>query len=127
MRARPPRGVVGAGFGGLAVAREFEKHDGDLIVVDPNNDRCTRATIGRNADVAQFGTNVVVRGRSAWSAWLMLHLVQRSSFRNRVNVLANWAWNDCTYDRSARSILGREVGADAPRDGDRVEAPRQLS
>lgn len=90
-------------------------------------DRGTMATIGRNAAVAQFGANVIVRGRIAWWAWLVLHLVQLIGFRNRVNVLVNWAWNYCTYDRSARLILGREVRADAPRDSDRVEAPRQLS
>jgi NADH dehydrogenase len=28
-------------------------------------------------------------------------------FRNRANVLLNWAWNYLTYDRGSRMIVGR--------------------
>jgi NADH dehydrogenase len=29
-------------------------------------------------------------------------------FRNRANVLVNWAWNYLTYDRGSRLIVGSE-------------------
>jgi NADH dehydrogenase len=44
--------------------------------------------------------------------WLVLHLVMLIGFRNRLNVLVNWAWNYFTYDRSARLILGATQGAE---------------
>ena len=37
-------------------------------------------------------------------AWLVLHLVMLIGFRNRANVLVNWAWNYLTYDRASRII-----------------------
>jgi len=38
-------------------------------------------------------------------AWLTLHLVMLIGFRNRANVLVNWAWNYLTYDRGSRVIV----------------------
>ena len=37
-------------------------------------------------------------------SWLGLHLVELMGFRNRLNVLVNWAWNYVTYDRGARLL-----------------------
>ena len=37
-------------------------------------------------------------------AWLGLHLLYLIGFRNRANVLVNWAWNYLTYDRGARLL-----------------------
>jgi NADH dehydrogenase len=36
---------------------------------------------------------------------LLLHLVMLVGFRNRLNVLVNWAWSYLTYDRASRLIL----------------------
>ncbi len=71
-------------------------------------DKGIMATIGRNAAVAELGGGIRTRGFSAWLMWLFLHLVMLVGFRNRVNVLVNWAWNYFTYDRSARLILDDE-------------------
>jgi NADH dehydrogenase len=68
-------------------------------------DRGTMATIGRHAAVAEFPSGFRARGFLAWLMWLGLHLVQLIGFRNRLNVLVNWAWNYVTWDRSARLIL----------------------
>ena len=62
------------------------------------------ATIGRNSGVVQLPSGVKATGFVAWMMWLGLHLVQLIGFRNRLNVLVNWAWNYFTYDRSARLI-----------------------
>ena len=68
-------------------------------------DRGTMATIGRNAAVAELNFGIRSTGFIAWVMWLVLHLMQLVGFRNRLNVLMNWAWNYFTYDRSARLIM----------------------
>ncbi len=61
------------------------------------------ATIGRSAAVAEFG-KVHFSGFAAWMLWLVVHLMNLVSFRNRLLVLVQWGWNYFTYDRSARLI-----------------------
>jgi NADH dehydrogenase len=61
------------------------------------------ATIGRSAAVADFG-RLHFSGFLAWIMWLVVHLMNLVSFRNRLLVLVQWAWNYLTYDRSARLI-----------------------
>jgi NADH dehydrogenase len=68
-------------------------------------DRGTMATIGRNRAVAELPLHVRIRGFPAWVAWLFLHLLYLAGFRNRANVLVNWAWNYLTWDRGARLIV----------------------
>ncbi len=67
--------------------------------------RGAMATIGRHAAVAELKGGLRLTGPLAWFAWLALHLVQLIGFRNRLQVLINWAWNYFTYDRSARLIF----------------------
>jgi NADH dehydrogenase len=62
------------------------------------------ATIGRNAAVTQLPNGITLTGPIGWLAWLALHLLYLIGFRNRANVLVNWAWNYLTYDRGARLI-----------------------
>jgi len=60
--------------------------------------------IGRNAGVAHvFGRRV--RGFVAWAAWLIVHLIRLIGFRNRLFVLANWAWNYFLFERAVRLIV----------------------
>ncbi|WP_456424884.1 NAD(P)/FAD-dependent oxidoreductase [Rhodocaloribacter sp.] len=68
-------------------------------------DKGIMATIGRHAAVAELGRGLRTQGFLAWVMWLFLHLVMLIGFRNRLNVLVNWAWNYFTYDRGARLIL----------------------
>ncbi len=63
------------------------------------------ATIGRSAAVSELSVGMRNTGFLAWIMWLALHLVMLIGFRNRLNVLLNWAWNYFTYDRSARLIM----------------------
>ena len=63
------------------------------------------ATIGRNAAIAELPGRIRSKGYIAWLMWLFLHLIELVGFRNRMNVLINWAWNYFTYDRSARLII----------------------
>lgn len=68
-------------------------------------DKGSMATIGRHAAVAQLPGGIRLRGTVGWLSWLALHLVMLVGFRNRVNVLVNWAWSYLTYDRASRLIL----------------------
>ena len=68
------------------------------------------ATIGRNSAVAQLGP-VKLSGFLGWGMWLTVHLLNVISFRSRLIVLVNWAWDYLFYDRPVRII----VRADQPR------------
>jgi NADH dehydrogenase len=69
------------------------------------------ATIGRSAAVADFG-KLRFSGRLAWFLWLVIHLINLVSFRNRLLVIVQWGWNYFTYDRAARLITGPTADAD---------------
>jgi len=61
------------------------------------------ATIGRNSGVAQLGP-VHLSGFLGWGMWLVVHLVNVVSFRSRILVLINWAWDYLLYDRPVRLV-----------------------
>ncbi len=62
------------------------------------------ATIGRNAGVAQLRGHQF-SGFLGWFIWLVVHLVNIVSFRARLLVLVNWAWEYFLYDRPVRLIV----------------------
>ena len=62
------------------------------------------ATIGRNSAVAELGA-VRLSGFPGWLMWLGVHLVNVISFRSRIVVLVNWAWDYLFYDRPIRLIV----------------------
>jgi NADH dehydrogenase len=62
------------------------------------------ATIGRNSAVAQLGI-VHLSGFLGWLMWLTVHLINVVSFRSRVVVLVNWAWEYLMVDRPVRLIV----------------------
>jgi len=70
------------------------------------------ATIGRNSAVAELG-GVRLSGFLGWLMWLAVHLVNVISFRSRLIVLVNWAWDYLFYDRPIRLILRAKVGVQA--------------
>ena len=67
------------------------------------------ATIGRNAAVVELPNGFRISGFAGWVAWLALHLVMLIGFRNRANVLVNWAWNWLTWDRGSRIVVDRHA------------------
>ncbi len=62
------------------------------------------ATIGRNAAVAQV-RGLRFSGFLGWIIWLFVHLINIVSFRSRLVVLFNWAWEYVLYDRPVRLIV----------------------
>jgi NADH dehydrogenase len=73
-------------------------------------DKGTMATIGRHDAIAQLPGGLRLTGPIGWLAWLGLHILYLMGFRNRANVLVNWAWNYFTYDRGSRIIGEHEEG-----------------
>jgi NADH:ubiquinone reductase (H+-translocating) len=68
-------------------------------------DKGVLATIGRGAAVAEVG-GVRLSGLGAWLAWLTIHIFYLIGFRNRILVLAEWAWTYLRNERGARLIIG---------------------
>jgi len=68
-------------------------------------DKGSLATIGRARAVADFGW-LRFSGFPAWISWLAVHVFYLIGFRNRLFVLASWAWSYLTFKRGARIITG---------------------
>jgi NADH dehydrogenase len=71
-------------------------------------DHGSMATIGRHDAVAELPGGIRLSGGIGWLSWLGLHLIYLIGFRNKANVLVNWAWNYLTYDRGSRLLFERE-------------------
>ncbi|MFM9134964.1 MAG: NAD(P)/FAD-dependent oxidoreductase [bacterium] len=56
-------------------------------------DKGQMATIGRRRAVAETPQGIRLHGTPAWLAWLALHVAYLAGGRNRVSVIADWAWN----------------------------------
>jgi NADH dehydrogenase len=89
--------IARRGRGDLTAPAAFRYHD-----------KGSMATIGRHDAVAEFPNGWRLTGPIGWLAWLGLHILYLMGFRNRANVLVNWAWNYLTFDRGARLLMARE-------------------
>lgn len=85
-------------------------------------DRGTMAVIGRGRAVAEIGWTRFT-GAIAWWVWALVHILFLIGFRNRVAVLAEWAWGYVTWRREARLITGPEVRQEFRTDPDDAPAP----
>ncbi|CAN5845892.1 NAD(P)/FAD-dependent oxidoreductase [soil metagenome] len=77
------------------------------------NDKGNMATIGRYRAVAEFA-GMKISGLLAWLAWLFIHILYLSGFRNRLVVFVQWAWSFFTWQRGARLITGHVGSVLAP-------------
>jgi len=77
--------------------------DGEPLEQFHYRDRGSMATIGKNSAVAEVW-KLRLTGRLGWMAWLAVHLYYLVGFRNRLAVLAGWAWNYVRSDRPVRII-----------------------
>jgi NADH dehydrogenase len=66
------------------------------------------ATVGRGFAVADFG-KFQISGFIAWVLWLVVHIYYLIGFRNRLLVLAQWAWAYLTFQRGARLITDMKL------------------
>jgi NADH dehydrogenase len=67
------------------------------------HDKGVMATIGKHKAVAKT-RRLTLTGYVAWVAWLLVHVLFLVGFRNRVSVLAQWAWSYVFSKRGARLI-----------------------
>lgn len=85
-------------------------------------DKGTMATIGRSSAVASFW-GLQLTGFPAWMAWLVVHLLFLTGFRNRVAVLLQWMYAYFAFKRGARIITGLGLAANSPGPRDPAGAP----
>ena len=78
---------------GTGGARAFQYKDPGIM-----------ATIGRNSAVAQI-RGFHFSGFIGWFIWLTVHLINVISFRSKVIVFVNWAWEYLFLDRPIRLIV----------------------
>ena len=108
-RAALPQVAQPAIQGGKHVGRQIARRlEGLPTEAFHYSDKGTMATIGRHDAVAEFPNGWRLRGFVGWLAWLGLHLLYLIGFRNRANVLVNWAWNYITFDRGSRLLVDRD-------------------
>ena len=74
-------------------------------------DKGDMATIGRMAAVAkvEWPFKAHMSGFPAWVTWLTVHIFFLIGFRNRLSVMAAWAWTYFTFTRGARLIYGDQT------------------
>jgi NADH dehydrogenase len=92
--------------------------DGETTPAFAYHDKGSLATIGRAAAVGEVG-RIRLSGFVAWMAWLLIHIFYLIGFRNRLWVLAGWAWSYVTFRRGARLITGNPPLEKLPRVGER--------
>ena len=96
--------------GGRHVARQIvEQLHGRPTQPFRYHDKGQMATIGRHDAVTELANGWRFSGPIGWVAWLGLHLLYLMGFRNRVQVVVDWAWNYVTYDRSSRILREAEL------------------
>ena len=66
-------------------------------------DKGQLATIGKYWAVMESG-RLKMTGRLAWLAWLFVHVFYLIGFKNRIAVMAQWAWSYLFSKRGARLI-----------------------
>lgn len=71
------------------------------------NDKGQMATIGKRKAIVQAGF-LKMGGYFAWLAWFFIHVFYLVGFRNRISVMAQWAWSYLFSKRGARLITEKE-------------------
>ena len=91
-------------------------------MIPPEILRIPSAAAGRSRAVAQSG-KLRLSGYIAWLAWLFIHVLYLVTFRNRVAVVANWAWSYLTFKRGARIVTSREHALPLSKPNDAAISP----
>jgi NADH dehydrogenase len=95
----------GGAHAALNIARAVR---GEPPVAFRYRDYGNMATIGRGAAVADI-RGIRATGFVAWLMWLLIHIFWLIGFRNRLAVLAEWAWAYVTFQRRVRLITGERL------------------
>ena len=73
-------------------------------------DKGSMATISRFRAVASIG-RLHLRGFPAWVAWLVVHLIYLTAFKNRITALMHWSVSFVGRGRSERTATWQQVSA----------------
>lgn len=76
-------------------------------------DKGSMATIGRYKAVVDAG-KLQFSGLFAWMAWMFVHLMALVGYRNRLQVLFNWAWKYLSWKNTIRLIIRPYVRRSTP-------------
>jgi NADH dehydrogenase len=71
-------------------------------------DKGTMAIISKYNAVADLPKGSL-KGFTAWFLWLFIHLLPIAGFRNKVDLLFNWAWSFVTNNPTLRVIIQKDV------------------
>ena len=117
-RGRPVPGIAPAAkqMGRCAARNILARIHGRATAAFRYVDYGSLATIGRHAGIAVIGP-LKLWGLPAWLFWLFVHIYFLIGFRNRLMVLADWAWSYMTFARTARVVLVGESEPNAPHRG----------
>ena len=99
-----PAAIQEGKFAGKTIVRELRRQPRKKFRYRNKGDL---ATIGRSRAIADLGW-IRFSGRLAWFFWLFVHIMYLVGFRNRANVLLEWAYDYFTYQHGARLITESE-------------------
>ena len=95
-------------MGRAAAANILRRLRGEATLPFRYSDYGNLATVGRQAAVVDLtvpGLGALrFSGRLAWLFWLFAHLYFLIGFRNRLIVMADWAWSYFSFERNARVV-----------------------
>ncbi len=88
----------------LLVENLMREQDGKTLKPFTYMDKGSMATIGRYKAVVDAG-KLHFGGLFAWLAWMFVHLMALVGYRNRLQVLFNWAWKYMSWKNTIRLII----------------------
>lgn len=88
----------------LLVQNLLREHDGKVLKPFIYRDKGSMATIGRYKAVVDVG-KLHFGGLVAWLGWMFVHLMSLVGYRNRLQVLFNWAWKYMSWKNTIRLII----------------------
>jgi NADH dehydrogenase len=98
-------------------AKQMGRHAAMNVLLSLKNEKTTAfryrdygqlATIGRAAAVVDMG-KLKLSGFPAWIVWLVAHIYFLINFRNRLEVMLDWAGSYWTYNRYARIVTRKTI------------------
>jgi NADH dehydrogenase len=104
-----PVAIQGAKHAAKQIKRQVKGSD-DVSQPFRYRDKGSMATISRFRAVASIG-KLHLRGFLAWVAWLAVHLVYLTAFKNRLTALLHWAVSFVGRGRAERTATWQQVVA----------------
>ena len=95
--------VQGGQYAAKAISRKVKSQP--ELAPFQYSDKGSLAVIGRRAAVANV-SGVHLSGLFAWILWACIHVMNLFTFQNRLSVFVQWAFQDLTFSRGVRLVVG---------------------